>query len=156
MSPPLPIPKSYQQLSVVSTLNDGVCSCRNGDLYQSLVPFLTAGSCPSEDRKSASGVKSPNIYAPELYCTCFRYGSIAGFRVIDIGFQTVILHNHPFVGKEFLEFRDYGVTAFEPDAAPGCAGAAFPAVRCRTAGCTRFRGSGRSGRVLPPLCGSAL
>lgn len=56
MSPPLPIPKSYQQLSVVSTLNDGVCSCRNGDLYQSFVPFLAAGSCPSEDRKSASGM----------------------------------------------------------------------------------------------------
>ncbi len=56
MLPPLPIPKSYQQLSVVSTLNDGVCSCRNGDLYQSLVPFLAAGSCPSLDKKAAKGI----------------------------------------------------------------------------------------------------
>lgn len=56
MLPPLPIPKSYQQLSVVSTLNDGVCSWRNGDLYQSLVPFLAAGSYPSRDKKAAKGI----------------------------------------------------------------------------------------------------
>ena len=56
MLPPLPMPKSYQQLSVVSTLNDGVCSCRNGDLYQSLVPFLAAGSCPRWDKKAAKGI----------------------------------------------------------------------------------------------------
>lgn len=48
--------KSYQQLSAVSTLNDGVCSCRNGDLYQSLVPFLAVGSCPSLDKKAAKGI----------------------------------------------------------------------------------------------------
>lgn len=56
MLPPLPRPKSYQQLSAVSTLNDGVCSCRNGDLYQSLVPILAAGSCPSLDKKSVKGI----------------------------------------------------------------------------------------------------
>ena len=47
MLPPMPIPKSYQQLSVVSTLNDGVRSCLSGDRYHSLVPFLIVGSCPS-------------------------------------------------------------------------------------------------------------
>lgn len=56
MLPPLPSPKSYQQLSAVSILNDGVCSYRNGDLYQSLVPFLAAGSCPSWDKKAAKGI----------------------------------------------------------------------------------------------------
>ena len=54
--PPLPRPKLYQQLSAVSTLNDGVCSWRNGDLYQSFVPFLAAGSCPSRDKKAAKGI----------------------------------------------------------------------------------------------------
>lgn len=56
MLPPLPSPKSYQQLSDVSTLNDGVCSRRNGDLYQNLVPFLAIGSSPSLDKKSAKGI----------------------------------------------------------------------------------------------------
>ena len=56
MLPPLPSPKSYQQLSAVSTLNDGVCSCRKGDLYQSLVPFLAVGSCPIRDMKEAKGI----------------------------------------------------------------------------------------------------
>ena len=54
--PPLPSPKSYQQLSDVSTLNDGVCSCRNGDLYQSRVFFFDTGSCPRLDKKSAKGI----------------------------------------------------------------------------------------------------
>ena len=78
MSPPLPIPKSYQQLSVVSTLNDGVCSCRNGDLYQSLVPFLAAGSCPSEDRKSASGMFLISLIIILFLCLMMCvFGSIA-------------------------------------------------------------------------------
>jgi len=45
MLPPLPRPKSYQQLSVVSTLNDGVCSCRNGDKNQLIFPLPSHTMC---------------------------------------------------------------------------------------------------------------
>lgn len=68
MLPPLPIPKSYQQLSIVSTLKDGVCSCLSGDLYQSLSPHRLTGSCPSRDMKVAKGIDfiSLNIVVKSL------------------------------------------------------------------------------------------
>ena len=50
--PPLPNPKSYHTFLLTSTLNDAVCSSRNGDRYHQLFPLIDVGWHPYSCRKS--------------------------------------------------------------------------------------------------------
>ena len=56
MSPPLPVPKSYQSCFATFTRKEGVRSLRYGARYHNSLPLLRTGSCPNRARKSARGI----------------------------------------------------------------------------------------------------